>query len=282
MAIIVDGNKIANEILKDLRSKIKDLGFVPRLSVVLVGTNPASLSYIKIKEKKARSIGLKVDVKTYPEHTSQEELIKEISALNNQPDISGIIVQLPLPAHLDKTEVLNTIKPELDVDCLMADNQKRLIETGDPKFFPPAPAAILKILDYYKVDLKDAYILLVGSGDLVGKPLAAMLLHRKLSFETANRHTENLEEHARKADVIITGVGVAGLISGKMVKDHAVVIDAGTTGSDEGAVTGDVDFESVASKASLVSPVPGGVGPVTVAMLLANVVDSAFDTKEAR
>lgn len=280
VAEIIDGNKIAAEILKDLTLQLRSgKKFQPRLVVVLAGENPASLSYIKIKQKKAEEIGITIEVKKYPEDIPQQELQNEIWEAGREGN--GIIVQLPLPAHMDKQAVLDTIPPELDVDCLTAANKQRLIEGKEIWFVPPAAGAVLQILDYHKVDLKDKHVLLVGSGDLVGKPLASLLLHRGVNFKIANRYTENLADLAKNADVIITGAGKPGLVTGEMVKQNSVIIDAGTTGSGEGEITGDVDFESVKGKASLIAPVPGGVGPVTVAMLLANVLRAAqgFDRK---
>ncbi len=280
MAMIMNGNLIAGAICKDIRFKIDDLknrGLTPRLVVVLVGDNPASVSYVRIKHKKAVELGIEVDVKKYPVDVTQKKLLEDLETFNHEKDVRGIIVQLPLPNHLDREAILNAIDPKLDVDCLTGYNKEKLIKGQEPNFYPPSPCAILKVLDYYQVDLKKGNVLLIGSGDLVGKPLAAMLLSRKVNFELANKHTENLPELVAKADVIITGVGKARLITGNMVKDGVVVIDAGTTGSEAGVV-GDVDFESVAKKASFIAPVPGGVGPVTVAMLLRNVVDRGVDT----
>ncbi len=278
MAEIVDGKKIADGILSGLRtelSKLKTAGITPRLVVILVGKNPASLSYIRVKQKRAREVGLRVEVQAYPENTPQAALQKAIQEFNKQPDVCGILVQLPLPGHLDKQAVLDSIRPELDVDCLTSGNKQKLFRGEEVPFLPPAVAAVLKILEVSEVNLAEANVLIVGSGDLIGKPLAALLLNRKISFKLANRYTENLPELAQKADVIIAGAGKPGLITGERVKKGAVVIDAGSTGSEKGEVVGDVDFESVVKKARLLAPVPGGVGPVTVAMLLGNVVRSA-------
>ncbi len=283
MAQFVDGNKIAESIYEDLRFKIKELrnrGVVPRLVVVLVGDDPASISYVKIKQKKAREIGVEIVLKKYLVDVAQKKLVRDMETFSREKGVSGIIVQLPLPEHLERDAILNAVDPRLDVDCLTDVNKQKLIKGDKPYFYPPAPSAILQILDYYQADLKNGNILLIGSGDLVGKPLAAMLLKRGIDFELANRYTENLLDLAAKADIIITGVGKAALIRGEMVKKEAIVIDAGTAGSESGEVLGDVDFESVSKKASLLAPVPGGVGPVTVATLLKNVVDSAFDTQK--
>lgn len=280
MAELVDGKKIAKYILSDLRQQVQELksaGIYPRLIVVLVGQNAASLSYIRVKQKRAEEIGLKVDVQTYPDDISQSTLQGAVQGFNSAFSVCGILVQLPLPPHLDKPLILDSVAPELDVDCLTSGNQEKLIGGQPVAFLPPAAAAIMKILDYYKIDLKNSNILIVGSGDLVGKPLAAIFLNHKINFKLANRYTEDLSELTRNADVVITAVGKPGLITGTMIKTGAVVIDAGTTGSEGGDLSGDVETKGVALKARLLAPVPGGVGPVTVAMLLQNAVKSAFD-----
>src|SRR3989344_3475508 len=274
MSELVDGNKVAAEILSDLRSRVADLGYKPRLIVILLGENPASLSYIKMKQKRGEEIGIDVEIHKYSLETSQEQLLSEIRQFNKQKNVRGILIQLPLPKFLDRDTVLNAVDPKLDVDCLTNVNKQALIR-GEDVFVPPAAAAVMKILEYYAIKLNDKNILLVGSGDLIGKPLAAILLNMKIPFELANSYTENLKQLVMKADIIVTGVGKAGLITGELIKDGAMVIDAGTTGSDECEIIGDVDTKSVAARASLLAAVPGGVGPVTVAMLLQNVVSSA-------
>lgn len=279
MPQIVDGNKIADQIFSSLKSRIASLKFQPRLGVFLIGENPASLSYIKIKQKRAEEIGIAVDLKKYSESVSQEELINSIKAYSAEENVSGMIIQLPLPKHIDRDTVLNCVPENLDVDCLSSINKEKLIKGHEFRFVPPAAGAVLEILKFYNVDLANKNIVLVGSGDLVGKPLAAILLHEKINFEIANRHTENFSELLGKAEVIISGVGKPGLITADTVKDGAVVIDAGTAGSEEG-IAGDVDFESVKDKTSLISAVPGGVGPVTVAMLLRNVIAAAEKVPE--
>lgn len=286
MAKLVDGKKIAGEILQTVRKRIESLDFIPRLAVVMVGENPASISYAKMKQKRGEEVGIHVEIYRYKMEIAQEKLIEEVKKLNQTKDIKGVLIQLPLPKHIDRQIVLDAVDPRLDVDCLTSHNKQLLIAGKDPFHNPPAPAAILEILDRHKVDLKNSNILIVGTGDLIGEPLSAMLLHRKIAFELANRHTGNMNELAAKADVIITGVGKAGLITGNMIKKGAVVIDAGTTGSTpsfppfsrgevKGGLVGDVDTETVMGKASLLAPVPGGVGPITVAMLLQNVVNFA-------
>lgn len=284
MAQIVDGNKIAGEILADLKDKViklKSAGISPRLVVVLVGEDPASVTYTKKKREAGEPIGIVVEIKKYSGDVSQEELIKNIKEINEQQP-HGIIVQLPLPKYLDKQKVLDAIDPFLDVDCLTSVNKQKLTVGEKLRLLPPAASAILKILDFYRIELNRMKVLLVGSGDLVGRPLAALLRQKKVGFELANSKTENLSELAARADVIITGVGKPGLIHGGMVKNDTVIIDAATSESETGELSGDVDFESVSKKARLISPVPGGVGPVTVAMLLNNVVDSALDSRSTK
>lgn len=278
MAEIIDGKKIADKILSGLADRISRLnsaGASPRLIVILVGQDPASLSYIKVKQKRAEEIGLTVEVKTYPENAEQTLLVREIEELNNAPDLSGILVQLPLPPHLNKQAVLDAVSPELDVDSLTSVNKSRLLAGKDALFVPPAAAAVMKILEHFNIDLKNARILLIGTGDLVGKPLAALFRGKGINYQLANRQTKNLVELSRQADVIITGVGKPGLVRGDMIKPGAVVIDAGTTGSESGELLGDIESGSVSRTARLLAPVPGGVGPVTVAMLLSNVVQNA-------
>lgn len=274
MIQVVDGKKIAEEILSGLKIEIQNLGFIPKLVVILVGQNPASLSYIKTKQKMAENIGIAVGLKNYSEDISQTALETEIRSLNSDPLVNGIIVQLPLPAQFDRNGVLNAVEPRLDVDCLTATNIARLA-AAKPLYLPPAAAAVMAILEHYKIDLKHKSILLVGSGDLIGKPLAAILKNKNISFKIANRETPDLGRITAESDIIVTGVGKPGLITGNMVKAGAVVIDAGTTGSENGQILGDVAVQSVLEKVALLAPVPGGVGPVTVAMLLANLVHSA-------
>ncbi len=259
-AILIDGKKIAQGILDDLKARVASLrksGRQPRLAVFLIGHNPASESYVNVKRKCAAKVGIEVEIKNHPEATTEEKLIREIKLVNQRADISGILVQLPLPPHLDKQRVLGAIDPKLDVEA-----------------HSPAAAAVRYILSTLPIDLKSKKILIIGSGDLVGRPLAEILNRENLDLRVATRQTENLEEVAKTADVIVTGTGHAGLVRAGMVKAGAVVVDAGTTGSEDGSVVGDVDFEGVSKKAGYLSPVPGGVGPVTVAMLLRAVVDN--------
>lgn len=276
MAELVQGNKIAEGIFRDLRLKMKDLRIKPRLVVFLVGQNLSSISYIKMKQRRGEEIGLDVDIQEFPETISEGELQGAIKKASKETDVCGILVQLPLPGHLPKQIILDTVPADLDVDCLTTANKQKLISGNKIIFTPPAAVAVMKIFEYYQIDLTAVNVLLIGSGDLIGRPLATIFLKNKIDFNQANKHTENLPELAKRADVIISGVGKPGLLTADMIKAGAVVIDAGTTGAETGEMVGDVDFARVEKKAKLIAPVPGGVGPVTIAMLFANVVTAAF------
>jgi len=276
--ILVDGNKIATKLLSQLGAEFEKLareGLRPKLAVFLVGENPASVSYIKLKTKKADEIGIEVELHSFDDQVSEAELIDAVKEASKSDSVCGILVQLPLPERINRQKVLDAVPVHLDVDSLNSENKQAVIKGSNIRFVPPAAKAVLEILDYHQINLKNSDVVIVGTGDLIGKPLAALLLARGVNFEMANTHTENLPELLAKADVVVTGVGKAGLITGEMIKSGAVVIDAGTTGSEEGGVTGDVERDSVSEKARLLAPVPEGVGPVTVAMLFQNFLTAA-------
>ncbi|MBX4186965.1 MAG: bifunctional methylenetetrahydrofolate dehydrogenase/methenyltetrahydrofolate cyclohydrolase [Candidatus Doudnabacteria bacterium] len=269
MATIVNGNLIAETILNKLRSEVKKAGLTPHLAVVLVGEDKPSATYVRKKEEAARSIGIKFSLYKFPATIAETELISQIKKIQQQ-SLSGIIVQLPLPKNLDKKKILNAIDPELDVDFLTWESLGKLV-IAENVLVPPSPGAILEILKHHKINLKGKDVVLVGMGDLIGKPLTNLLLHLPVTLTTCNKDTKNLGEVTRSADILITGVGKANLIRGSMVKKGAVVIDAGVTFVDK-KMRGDINFPEVAAVASLVTPTPGGVGPITVAKLLENVV----------
>jgi methylenetetrahydrofolate dehydrogenase (NADP+) / methenyltetrahydrofolate cyclohydrolase len=275
MAIIVDGKKIAAEILDSLKSRVetirKNHGRVS-LAVVLVGSDRPSHTYVRKKEESARSIGIDFYKSFFKSDISKEELIKSIKEIQQTKVLSGLIIQLPLPGKLKlfTRGILNQIDQEIDVDFLTAKSFKQL-EQGTNKLIPPTSGAILEILKYYKISLEGKNIVLIGRGELIGKPLAAILSHQPINLSVCDRETEDLAEFTKKADIIITGVGQAKILTGNMVKGGCVVIDAGVSYNGE-KMSGDIDFESVSPKAHLITPVPGGVGPITVAKLLENVV----------
>ena len=273
---IIDGKKIAKNILEEIKDEIKKLHFTPVFCDVLVGTDPASIQYVRIKQKTAESIGIDFHTASFRENITTEELVKEIKALNNIKNMCGIIVQLPLPSSVDSRAVLDAIDPKFDVDCLGSVCGKEFYEgriNNQSLIFPTAMACI-EIIDSLSIDFKDKKIVVLGQGKLVGKPLTALLISRGFDPVVITNNTENKKEIIKDADLIISGIGKGKYITGNMLKEEVVLIDAGTSESDSGIV-GDIDLVSVKNKASFISPVPGGVGPVTVAMLLKNVLKVA-------
>ena len=274
--IIVNGNEIAQKILNNLKLRIQKhppaKRFQPHLAVVLVGSDPASQTYVRKKQEAANSIGVKFSLYKYPSTITQDKLISEIKKIQNAK-LSGIIVQLPLPKNLDKKKVLNALNPEIDVDFLTWESLGKLV-VAENVLVPPSPGAILEILKYYKVNVRGKHVVLVGQGDLIGKPLTNLFIHMPVTLTTCNKDTVNLGEITRKADILITGIGKANLIRGSMVKANTIVIDAGVSFKGK-KMYGDINFKEVAAKALIVTPTPGGVGPITVAKLLENTVVNA-------
>lgn len=270
---LIDGKIIAQEILEDLQNKVAALSYAPLFIDVVVGDDPLSLKFVQIKGRTAEKIGINFKMVQLEQSLSTEAIIDKINELQEEPNLSGLIVQLPLPEHLDKQKILDAINPKFDVDCIGTNNTEAFY-SGNAKIFPPTAAAIVSLLDSLGLDLSDKHVLVIGQGDLVGKPVAHMLKSRGLKVTTANSQTQNLASITPFADIIISGTGKMGLLYGSMIKEGAVVIDAGTAES-SGGIKGDVDFDSVSKVASAVSPVPGGVGPVTVAKLLENVYEVA-------
>ncbi|MBI4250064.1 bifunctional 5,10-methylenetetrahydrofolate dehydrogenase/5,10-methenyltetrahydrofolate cyclohydrolase [Candidatus Uhrbacteria bacterium] len=276
MGIHINGKKIAESIVDSLQERVRKLaehGNPPSLTVILVGDNKASATYVRKKGEAAEQIGIKFVLKKYPADISTEKLLDEIVAIQADGTTSGMIVQLPLSDHIDTNVVLNAIHPSRDVDCLTYENIGRLV-MKQSLFLPPTPAAILEIIASQRSDLTGANVTIVGVGALVGKPLAVMLMNERASVTTCNSKTSDIKEKCRSADILVSGVGKAGTIIGDMVKDGAIVVDAGVDFVN-GKMVGDVVVEEALQHASAVTPTPGGVGPVTVACLLRNVVIAA-------
>jgi methylenetetrahydrofolate dehydrogenase (NADP+)/methenyltetrahydrofolate cyclohydrolase len=274
MSKIIDGKKIAQEIFAKLKRKagiLKKQGIALKLAVVLVGEDKASISFIKKKEEACHQIGIDFELFKFFQNIDTEELIEKINIIQNDDKLSAVVVQLPLPKKIDARNVLEIIKPELDVDCLTSFNQGKLT-TGMPVILPPTAAACLHLLKKYKINLDGKHVVIVGRGDLVGKPLSIILTQDRNTITACNKYTKNLKNITLQADILITGTGVVNLIKGEMVKKGVIVIDAGT-GFKGKKIFGDCEFKSVYEKAKLITPVPGGVGPVTVAKLLENVFD---------
>lgn len=270
---IINGRKLRGEILTTIKEEVALLPFQPIFCDVLVGEDSASAQYVKMKARTAESVGIKFHTANFPASITTEELIEQIKDLNKIPHMCGIIVQLPLPAHLDKQKVLDAIDPHLDVDCLGTVTSELFYNQKTELGFPTA-LACMALLDSLSIDLKGKIIVVLGQGVLVGKPVSALLRFRGLTFQPITSKTENKESFLLKADVVISGMGKGKYITGNMIKFGAILIDAGTSES-EGGIVGDVDTESVRNVAGYISPVPGGVGPVTVAMLLNNVLKVA-------
>ena len=283
MTTIIDGRKISKEILAEIKKEVSFLPFQPVFCDVLVGDDPVPLQYVNMKKRKAEEIGIHFHEAFFPADITAENLIKEIKALNKIPNMCGVIIQLPLPENLNQNqqEILDAVDPNLDVDCLSTISGEKFY-AGDIHLGFPTALACMALLDSLNLDLKDPprlgeagkKIAVLGQGKLVGKPVAALFNFRHLNPEIIRSKTENKEEILKQADIIISGMGQGKYIKGDMIKKDAVIIDAGTSESNAGIV-GDVDLESIDGIASFVSPVPGGVGPMTVAMLLQNVLKVA-------
>jgi methylenetetrahydrofolate dehydrogenase (NADP+)/methenyltetrahydrofolate cyclohydrolase len=272
----IDGRKIRDEILEKVKKEVQMLSFKPIFCDVLVGEDGASIQYVQMKERTAGAVGISFYQANFPESITTDDLIREINVLNNMKDMCGIIIQLPLPKHMDREKVLNSIDSRLDVDCLGKIASEKFYNNSDSEnglSFPTALACIA-ILESLDLDLKEKKIIVLGQGMLVGRPVTALLQHRNLHPIPITSQTENKEELIKQADIIISGIGKGKFITGDMIKEGVVLIDAGTSEIESGIV-GDVDLESVKDVAGYVSPVPGGVGPVTVAMLLNNVLKVA-------
>ncbi len=272
-ATVIDGKAIADKILAKTSQKAKELkekGITPRLEVILVGDDKPSATYVRRKGLAAEKVGIDFKLHELPGDITQEDLIKAIADIQANKALSGLIVQLPLPEHLYTLEVLNAIRPELDVDCLTNINLGRLVMRTNV-IVPPTPGAVLTILNDLNVDVSGKNVTIIGMGALVGKPLAIMMVNEGASVTTCNSRTKDTKEKCLSADIIVTGVGKKDLLRGDMVKSGAIVIDTGVCFEDE-KMYGDINFEEVKDKASFVTPTPGGVGPITVARLLWNTV----------
>ena len=284
-AQLILGKEVASEVFEDLLQRIaalKAAGTVPGLAVILVGEDPASQVYVRNKVRKCEELGMKSVKIEMPASTTQEELLEKVRELNEDPAVHGFLVQLPLPKHIDENAVINAINPEKDADCFHPINVGKML-IGEPDFLPATPAGVLEMLKRRGIQTAGKHAVVIGRSNIVGKPMAAILMQRGVdaTVTVANSRTENLAEITRTADILIAAVGKPGFVTADMVKDGAVVIDVGTNRIDDPAspkgsrLVGDVDFEHVKDKASWITPVPGGVGPMTICMLMANAVRAA-------
>jgi len=274
---LIDGKKLAKKIEDDIAKEVEELeakGVVPGLAVVLVGDDPASHTYVSMKEKSCKNVGFYSIVHKMPDTITQNEIIETIEMMNNNPRIDGILVQLPLPEHIDTTKILEVIDPKKDVDGFHPYNMGRVVENLDA-FAPCTPIGVMEMFKEYDIDLEGKDVCVVGASNIVGKPMAALLLNANATVTVTHIYTKDLASHTKKADIIVVGVGVPNLIKEDMVKDGAIVIDIGINRLENGKLVGDVDFENVSKKCSYITPVPGGVGPMTIAMLLKNTLKAA-------
>jgi len=275
---LIDGKSLALKVQNSVSTKVENLkqekNIVPGLAVILIGDDPASHAYVKMKAKACEKVGFYSITHNMPDSISQDEIIATIEMMNKNPRIDGILVQLPLPKHVDTDKILEVIDPKKDVDGFHAYNVGRLVTNLD-SFVACTPLGVMKMFEAYDIDLKSKDICVVGASNIVGKPMAALLLNANATVTVTHIHTKDLKSHTSKADIIVVGVGVPGLIKEDMVKEGAIVIDIGINRLDDGTLVGDVDFASVSKKCSYITPVPGGVGPMTIAMLLSNTVKAA-------
>ncbi len=269
--IILDGKKLSEKILSELKKEIEKANLKLRLAVIQVGKNPISRVYIERKGKAAEKIGIGFKLYQIDEKISSEGLKKEIEKIVSDSENSGVIIQLPLPKKFSTDEFLNLIPEEKDVDVLSEKSLGKFYQ-GTSKVLPPTIGGILYLLKNYKIELKGKNVVIVGAGKLVGLPLAVQLLREKATISVLNEFTKNSSFFTKKADILISGVGKPNLIKGETVKEGVIIIDVGTSREEGGKLVGDVDFKSVSKKASYITPVPGGVGPMTVACLLENLV----------
>jgi len=286
-AQIINGRKIAQQMREDLKKEVENLksrGIVPGLGVILVGDDPASRSYVRSKERACEKLGIYSDNNCLPEKTTQEELLRLIERMNGDDKIDGILVQLPLPEHIDEQAVLLAVTPDKDVDGFHPVNIGKMV-AGQKCFLPCTPHGIIQLLIKSGVAIESSDAVIVGRSNIVGKPLANLLIQKNsmgnATVTVCHTRTKNIAEHTRRADIVVAAAGRPNMITADMIKEGAVVIDVGVnrvedSSSEKGyRLVGDVDFESVKEKASLITPVPGGVGPMTITMLLYNTVDSA-------
>ena len=241
----------------------------PGLAVVIVGDDPASRVYVNNKKKACEAVGFVSEEYALPAETTQEELLALVETLNNKPDISGILVQLPLPKHLDDKAVIAAINPQKDVDAFHAVNVGKIM-LGEYDFFPCTPAGVMEMLHSYQIPVEGRECVVIGRSNIVGKPMAMLLLHENGTVTICHSRTKNLAEVCRRADILVAAVGIPKFVKADMVKEGAVVIDVGMDRDENGKLCGDVDFENVKEKCSFITPVPGGVGPMTIATLMKN------------
>lgn len=283
MAEIIDGKLVSAETRKEIAREAKEFiaetGIVPGLAVILVGDDPASAVYVRNKHKGCLDVGFKSFQIELPKETTEEELVNRIKELNDNPEVHGILVQLPLPKHISEERIINTISPEKDVDAFHPVNVGKIL-IGNYDFLPCTPAGVMQLLKYYNVNISGKECVVIGRSNIVGKPMALLLLAENGTVTVCHSRTRDLSEVAKRADILVVAIGKAKFVGKEMVKPGAVVVDVGINRDENGKLCGDVNFSEVEDVASMITPVPGGVGPMTITMLLKNTLTAAKKQKK--
>ncbi len=276
MSKIIDGKAVSAAVKEEVKKEVAELfekGITVSLAVILVGEDPASKIYVANKKEACEALGIKSLEYLLPEDTSEDELLKLVDTLNKEKTVNGILCQLPLPKTIDEQKIINAISPLKDVDAFHPENVGKIM-IGDYDFLPCTPAGIMEMLKFYDISPEGKHCVVIGRSNIVGKPMSMLLLHKNGTVTTCHSRTKNLPEITRQADILVSAVGKAGFVTADMVKDGAVVIDVGMN-RENGKLCGDVCFDSVSEKASYITPVPGGVGPMTIATLMKNTLTAA-------
>lgn len=275
---ILDGKALSDKIKEEVRVEVEALQnekqIVPGLAVILVGNDPASSTYVGMKAKSCKNAGIYSVVHEMPDTISQDEILDIIDRMNENPNLDGILVQLPLPKQIDTTTILEAIDPKKDVDGFHPYNVGRMVSNLDA-FLPATPFGVMRLLEEYNIDVVGKNVCIIGASDIVGKPMAALMINAKATVEVCNSKTKDLQAHTLNADILVVAAGVVNLIDESMIKEGAIIVDVGINRIPSGKLVGDVNFDSCKDKAEYITPVPGGVGPMTIAMLLKNTLKAA-------
>ena len=278
MAELINGKLVTSEVRKQTALEIakfkEETGTIPGLAVILVGNDPASAVYVRNKHKGCMEVGINSYEITMPEETTEEELLMQIDKLNKDEKVHGILVQLPLPKHISEDRVLNSISPKKDVDAFHPENVGKIM-LGKYAFLPCTPAGIMELLAFYNVDIEGKECVVLGRSNIVGKPMSQLLLAKNGTVTVCHSRTKNLSDVTKRADILVVAIGKPKFVGKEMVKEGAVVVDVGINRLPDGKLCGDVDFDAVSEVASMITPVPGGVGPMTITMLLKNTLTAA-------
>lgn len=274
---LISGKEVSQTVKDEIKiqtKKLKDKGISVKLAVIIVGDDPASHIYVKNKKKACEYVGFESLEYALDEKTSQEELLELIDKLNKDKTVNGILCQLPLPKHIDEKKIIDSISPIKDVDAFHPVNVGKIM-IGDYEFLPCTPAGIMRLIESTSYDVSGKDCVIIGRSNIVGKPMAMLMLHKNATVTICHSRTKNIEEKIKKADIVIAAVGIPKFVKGDMVKEGALVIDVGINRMSDGKLCGDVDFDEISKKASFITPVPGGVGPMTISMLMQNTLKAA-------